>query len=264
MKLPKTLPKPFRLGVALSGGGARGFAHIGAMRALRELGLEPDIIAGVSAGSVVSVFYSAGLLNHPDHDPLTAMFSNARFSKFAEMHMPRTSFFSMERFRRIIDDHMPVQNLEELPIKTIVCATDIDLGTKKAFSEGPIGERVIASCSIPIVFDPVTIDGHRYVDGGVLHNLPAWAIRHLCDHLIGINCSPMYNPDKPAGNLLEIARRSYDLMSKHNVITDIELCDTVINLTETAAHMVFSLKSLEMIVSSGYLTTLRALRAARY
>ena len=63
MKLPVSHRRPYRLGVCLSGGGARGFAHIGAMRALRELGLVPDIIAGVSAGSVVAAFYAAGLLN---------------------------------------------------------------------------------------------------------------------------------------------------------------------------------------------------------
>lgn len=262
MKIPKTASKPYRLGVALSGGGARGFAHIGAMRALREFGLKPDIIAGVSAGSVVATFYSAGLLNDSYNDPLVKMFTNTRFSKFAEMHVPRESFFSLERFRKIIEKTVPYANLEDLPVKTIVCATDIDAGAKKAFDSGPLAERVVASCSIPIVFDPVTIDGHRYVDGGVLHNLPAWAIRHLCDHLIGINCSPMYNTVTPAKNILEIARRSYSLMSKHNVIPDLELCDTVINLTETADHQVFSLKDLELLVNSGYLTTLKTLRGA--
>ncbi len=259
MKRLKSTPKPYKLGVALSGGGARGFAHIGAMRALHELGLTPDVIAGVSAGSVVATFYASGLLNDRYSDPLVRMFSGARFSKFAEMHMPRESLFSLNRFKRLIEATLPYRNIEDLPIKTVVCATDLDNGTKEAFTSGPIAERVIASCSIPIVFEPVVINGRRYVDGGVLHNLPSWAIRHMCDTLIGINCSPMYST-QPARNIMEIAQRSYTLMSKHNVIPDLELCDTVINLTETATHRVFSLKDLELIVESGYLTTLRTLR----
>lgn len=261
MKIPGHHKKPYRLGVCLSGGGARGFAHIGAMRALREAGLIPDIIAGVSAGSVVAAFYAAGLLNDSNNDPLLRLFTDARFRDFAEMHVPRESFFSLDRFKAHLKELIPYKNIEELPIKTVICATDIDLGMKKAFTSGPIAERVVASCSIPIVFDPVTIDGHRYVDGGVLHNLPSWAIRHLCDHLIGINCSPMYQAP-PARNIVEIAQRSYALMSKHNVVPDLELCDTVVNLTEVADHQAFDLNSLSLLIEAGYLTTLRTLRSS--
>jgi len=259
MKLPENHKRPYKLGVCLSGGGARGFAHIGAMRALRELGLIPDIIAGVSAGSVVAAFYAAGLLNDYGNDPLLKLFTDARFRDFAEMHVPRASFFSLNRFKTRLEELIPYKNIEDLPMKTVIGATDLDLGMKKAFTEGPLAERIVASCSIPIVFDPVTIDGHRYVDGGVLHNIPSWAIRHLCDRLIGINCSPMYKAE-PADNIIEIARRSYALMSKHNVIPDLELCDAVVNLTEVADHQVFDLNSLSLLVESGYLTTLRTLR----
>lgn len=260
MKIPSGHQRPYRLGVCLSGGGARGFAHIGAMRAMRELGLIPDIIAGVSAGSVVASFYSAGLLDDDARDPLLEMFTDSRFREFAELHVPRESFFSLERFRRRLERIIPYRNVEDLPIKTVIGATDLDLGMKKAFTEGPLAERIVASCSIPIIFDPVTIDGHRYVDGGVLHNLPSWAIRHLCDRLIGINCSPMYQAPPPR-TILGIAQRSYALMSKHNVIPDLELCDAVVNLTEVADHQAFDLKSLSLLVESGYLTTLRTLRS---
>lgn len=261
MKLPDSHRRPYRLGVCLSGGGARGFAHIGAMRGLRELGLEPDIIAGVSAGSVVAVFYAAGLLNDYNNDPLLKLFSTRRFRDFAEVHVPRESFFSLDRFTHILEQTIPYKNIEDLPIKTVIGATDLDAGTRKAFTSGTIAERVAASCAMPIVFNPITIDGHRYVDGGVLHNLPAWAIRHLCDRLIGINCSPMYQSPK-ATNIVEIARRSYTLMSKHNVVADMEMCDTVVNLTETADHQTFDLHSLEMLVETGYLTTLKTINGS--
>ena len=260
MKLPKRHTKPYRLGVALSGGGARGFAHVGAMRALNELGLKPDIIAGVSAGSVAAVYYAAGLLNSDSYEnPLLQLFNASKFTDLAQLHIPKESFLSLDRFKKQIAKIVPYKNIEDLPIKTVIGATDIDQGTRKAFESGPLAERVVASCSIPLVFEPVTIDGHRYVDGGVLANLPAWAIRHQCETLIGINCSPSYQ-SAPAKNIIEIAQRSYSLMSKNNVVGDLELCDQVVSLTEIADHQAFDLKALSLVIESGYLETLRALR----
>ena len=258
MKLPSGQKKPYRIGVALSGGGARGFAHIGAMHAIQDLGLAPDIIAGVSAGSVVAAFYSAGLLDRRD-DKLLKLFNGGKFTDFVKPRIPHDGFFSLDKFRTQLETIIPYANIEDLPVKTIICATDLDAGTKMAFDRGHLSERVVASCSIPIVFEPVRIEGRRYVDGGVLRNLPAYAIRHLCDFLIGVNCSPMGDtPD--AKGMLEIARRSYRLMSKNNVTADLEMCDVVVTLSETANHQTFDLHDLELLVESGYLTTVKQLK----
>ncbi len=258
MKLPDKQKKPYRIGVAFSGGGARGFAHIGAIHAIQDLGLTPDIVAGVSAGAVVAVFYAAGLLDRHD-DKLLKLFSGGKFTDFAKPRIPHDGFFSLDKFRHQLEILIPYQNIEDLPLKTIVCASDIDSGTKMAFDRGHLSERVVASCSIPIVFEPVDIDGRRYVDGGVLRNLPAYAIRHLCDFLIGINCSPM-GDTPPAKGIVEIAKRTYRLMSKNNVTPDLEMCDVVVNLTETANHQTFDLHDLELLVESGYLTTVKQLK----
>lgn len=258
MKVPGKQTKPYRLGIALSGGGARGFAHIGALKAIRDLGLKPDIIAGVSAGSVVSAFYAAGLLDG-DRDALLNLFNHSRFSKFAAPKLPNDGLFTLNRFEERMRELLPVANLEELPLKTLICATDLDGGIKVAWDSGPIAPRVVASCSIPIVFEPKVIDGCRYIDGGVLRNLPAWAIRHQCATLIGINCSPIA-PYTPAKGIMGIAMRSYTLMAKTNVTADLEMCDHVVSLTETAAHQVFDLHDLELMIESGYLQAIRALK----
>lgn len=258
MKLPGSKKKPYRIGVALSGGGARGFAHIGAMHAIQDIGLAPDVIAGVSAGSVVAVCYAAGLIDRRN-DRLLNLFTGGKFTDFVTPRIPKDGFFSLEKFRDRLKAMLPYNNLEELPLKTFVCATDLDAGTKTVFDCGSIAERVCASCCVPIVFEPVVVDGHRYVDGGVLRNLPAYPIRHLCDLLIGVNCSPPgENPD--ANGILEIAKQSYRLMSKTNVNPDIEMCDVVVNLTETANHQTFDLNDLELLVESGYLSTLKQLK----
>ena len=246
----------FRTGLVLSGGGARGFAHVGAIKALAEVGIKPDIVAGVSAGSIAAVMYAAGI----EPDKMLELFLNARFSDFCELGVPKDGFFTLDRFKAFLRRNIPYANLEDLPITTVVGATDLDNGRKVAFETGPIAERVVASCSIPIVFKPVKINGVRHVDGGVLHNLPAWTIRDRCKYLIGVNCSPL-SKTPVSNSLIDIAMRSYELMAKTNVVADMEICDIVIRTDEIAKYKVFNLKQIEKVFESGYRDTMNFLLA---
>lgn len=249
--------KPYRLGLALSGGGARGFAHIGALKALQEHGIHPDVVAGVSAGSVVAVLYASGIA--PDR--MLELFRNVKFGNLAELKMPRDGFFCLDRFKKFILDSVGVERLEDLKIPTIIGVTDLHRGVPVAFAKGPLGDIVMASCSIPIVFKPVRIGQTDYVDGGVLHNLPAWALRDKCSRLIGINCSPLRaNPYR--GTLPDIAQRTYSLMARANAVADMALCDLTVETTEIADHQVFNLKEIEHVYRSGYDATETALRDA--
>ena len=247
--------KKYRIGIALSGGGARGFAHAGALKAIEEAGLKPDVIAGVSAGSVISVLYAAGM--KPDDMP--KLFDGGKFSDFASLN-GRGSLFHINRFKKFILKNLNgYKRLEELPIPTYLGLTDFDNGVPAEFHEGEIGDIMMASCSIPIVFAPVTIGGTRYVDGGVLHNLPAWIIRDKCDYLIGINCSPL--PSDNGGNgIMDIALRTFNLMSKCNQAQDMELCDSIVELRDIAHYKVFNLKDIHKVFISGYAATRRALK----
>ena len=254
------LGKPYKLGLALSGGGARGFAHLGAIKALEEAGFKPDIVAGVSAGSVVATLYAAGLSN----DEILAIFRDAKFSDFAELTVPKNGFFSLDRFKKVIVKAAGVKRIEHLKIPTVICATDIDHGRSAAFTAGPLGECLTASCSIPIVFKPVRIAGVSYVDGGVLNNLPAWAIREKCRKLIGINCSPLPPTKKHNGTLIDIAQRSYSLMAKSNALQDMKRCDLAVNIDEVADYQVFDLKNTRQVYASGYRATMDALKANKW
>lgn len=165
--------RPYRIGLALSGGGARGFAHLGALYALEELGIKPGIVAGVSAGSIAAALYGSGM------KPMEIMrsFMKARFWDFCEIGVPSGGFFTMKGFHAFIKENLKVTRLEECPLPTVICATDLDNCKPVQWRAGEISERVLASCSMPVVFRPVTIGGTHYVDGGVLHNLPSWADR---------------------------------------------------------------------------------------
>lgn len=247
--------EPYRIGLALSGGGARGFAHAGAIKALLEVGIRPDIIAGVSAGSVVAALYAAG--RTPEE--MVEIFKSASFRDFAEFKVPRDGLFGLDRFREFLRNQLaPFRRIEELPVKTVIGVTDIDRGVKVAFEEGQLESVVTASCSIPIVFKPAVIDGVRYVDGGVTANLPAWAIRDRCRYLIGINCSPLMRR-KPKNNIADIAMRSYELMAKNNALLDCDRCDMLVRTEEIAKHQAFNLKEIDKVFESGYRDTMNHL-----
>lgn len=249
---------PYKIGVALSGGGARGFAHAGALMALEQAGLRPDIIAGVSAGSVVASMYAAGL--HP-RDILEA-FAGKRFTDLAEFTVPHSGFCSLDRFRRFLADTIPVENLEDMPVPTVIGVTNFDTGQAEALRSGNVAEAVAASCSIPIVFQPARINGASYVDGGLLHNLPAWAIREECRTLIGINCSPVRRRSGSGNGLIDISIRSFNLVAKSNAIPEMALCDLAVTISDIAEYNVFDLSDTERVFSSGYSATVRALKTS--
>lgn len=250
-------PKPpYRLGVALSGGGARGFAHVGALKALEEAGMKPDVIAGVSAGAVAAVMYAAGV----PLDEMLSLFTSTKFTDFARPSLIHgDGMFSLMRFKQFIEEATGIDRLENLRIPTYVGVTDLDHGEPAEFHEGPLGERVVASCSIPIVFSPVEIDGIHYVDGGVLRNLPAWIIREKCETLIGINVSPLRTFEYKK-SFLDIGMRTYNLMAKANQQQDMDICDHVIITPELIHYQVFNLKDIHKAYLSGYSAAHRAIR----
>ena len=251
--------KPYKLGLVLSGGGARGFAHAGALMALEEMGIRPNIIGGVSAGSVVAVMYAAGM----SPEAIIKAFSDIKFGDFAELAVPRDGFFSMDGFRKFLRKQIPYDDISQLPHPTVECGTDLLDSKAVAFSEGSIVDCVSASCSIPIVFKPVKIDGVTYVDGGVVANLPAWALREKCKYLIGINCSPMPRRGKPK-SILDIAQLTYDSLVKNNAQAQMEMCDLAISINDIATYKVFNLKEINKVFRSGYDSTMLALLNAGF
>ncbi len=243
---------PYKVGLALSGGGARGFSHAGAIKAMLEVGLVPEIVSGVSAGSVVAVMHAAGI----PADEMVDMFGDMKFNDLCEWKMPKDGFFSLDPFKEFLKKNIRYERIEDLPVPTLVCATDFDTGRKVAFDRGPLAECVAASCCIPIVFKPIVIDGHRFVDGGVMANLPAWSLRDKCEFLVGINCSPVSHGEVK-DNLVHIAMRSYELMAKNNAVHDMELCDMVVRMDDIAKYKVFDLKGIMGVYKAGYRSTMR-------
>lgn len=238
------------VGVALSGGGARGFAHVGVLRALEENGLKPSVMAGVSAGAVIAVLYGAGV----SLEDMEKIFAKQSFRTFCELKLGHAGFFKIERFKKFILKTIgpQFQNIEDLLYPTYLGATDLDGGHAVAFSSGPIGDAMMASCSIPILFQPVKINGVRYVDGGVLRNIPSWVIRDKCDYLVGANCSPLSKDYKFKDSVFDVGMRAYSLLTKGNQSKYMEICDLPIEIDEVADYKVFNLKNIKDISRRGY------------
>lgn len=243
----------YKLGLALSGGGAKGFAHIGVFKLLEECGLMPDVIVGTSVGALMGALFTDGYTA----DEIKELFSGREFSEFAQLQLPKSGLFDSKRFRHFLRRHLRAKTFEELKTPLIVMATDLDNGESHEFRSGPIVEAVTASCSIPIIFSPVVINGVHYVDGGLFHNFPVSIIRDSCERVIGVNVSPLIS-QKYKQTIFHIAERSYHYMFRANTIEDREMCDVLIEAEEFGMYKTFDLENVDQISKIGYSAAVRA------
>jgi predicted acylesterase/phospholipase RssA/glycosidase len=247
MNTVKDSDTKYKLGLALSGGGAKGFAHIGVFRLLEERKLIPDIIAGTSAGALAGVLFADGYSSAD----IQELFFGREFSEFAQLQIPKDGLFDNKRFRTFLKRCLRAKRFEDLQIPLVVVATDLDNGKSHEFRTGPIVDAVVASCSIPIIFSPVEINGLHYVDGGLFRNFPVSVIREACEYVIGVNVSPLI-PQKYKQTLWGIAERSYHYVFRANTIEDRLMCDVLIETEETNGYKMFDMENVESIANVGY------------
>jgi predicted acylesterase/phospholipase RssA/glycosidase len=249
--------RKYRLGLALSGGGAKGFAHIGAFRLLEECRLKPDIIAGTSAGAVAGALFADGY----EAAKICEIFTGRDFSEFARLKIPKDGLLDMDRFRKFLQRHLRAKVFEDLKIPLAVVATDLDNGRSHAFRSGPIVDAVVASCSIPVIFSPVEINGVHYVDGGLFRNFPVSTIREECEWVIGVNVSPLI-PHKYKQTILGVAERSYHYLFRSNTVEDRRKCDILIETEDIGGYKTFDLDNVGVIAEVGYEASVKAFRKA--
>ena len=251
--------KKYGLGIAFSGGGAKAAAHCGALQALKEFGIRPDAVSGTSAGSLVAAFWSAGF----SPVEMVEMFRSMSFFKdIVTVSKPRGGLFDSKPLLDIIQSRMPYSDIEQLPIPTYIVAADMDHGKPKVFSKGKIAPRLVASCSIPIVFKPTVIGGVHYVDGGVFQNLPVPAIRSQCEKVIAFSVRKM-EPEPYRDNLIYTATRAYSMMFMSNIMADSKLADTYVEL-DTGGCSVYDMGCITDLFSRGYRDACAALEADGY
>jgi NTE family protein len=203
----------YNIGLVLSGGGARGFAHLGLIQALNDVGIFPDIISGTSAGALAGVLYADG---YSPKEILHLMNSGSRLD-FMKPALPREGLLQIGGIIKILKSSLHAKTFEELKIPLYVAATDLNNGQAEYFSKGILLDPVIASASIPVLFQPVMINDIYYVDGGVLDNLPIRPIENKCRFLIGSFVNPVGYMEKCNG-LISIAERTFMLSMSKEII----------------------------------------------
>jgi len=202
--------KKYRTGIVLSGGGARGFAHLGVLKALNDAGIFPDVIAGTSAGALVGVLYADGY----SPDEILKMMNATSSLHYVRPTVPREGLLQISGIEKILIGNLRAKRFEDLKIPLFVTATDLNNGVAEYFSSGELLRPVIASASIPVLFKPVIINKIHYVDGGVLDNMPIKPIEGKCDFIIGSFVNPT-GYEKTVTSMVQIAERAFMLnMSK--------------------------------------------------
>lgn len=243
------IDKKYQIGFALSGGFIKGFAHLGAMQALLEYDIKPDIISGVSAGALAGAFYADG--NEPYE--VLQYFAGHKFQDLTKLVIPKVGLFDLSEFIDFLRTNLKSKNIEDLKIPFIITATNLDKGKSVQFTEGDLALRIAASCSMPVMFSPIEIDRNNYVDGGLFMNLPVSTIRRACEKVIAINVSPLVTEDYKK-NIVSIAMRSYHFVFCANSLPQKENCDLLIEPYNLQGYSNRELEKAEEIFDQGYKT----------
>jgi NTE family protein len=211
--MEKRTGKKYRCGIVLSGGAVRGFAHAGVLKALNENGIFPDVISGSSAGSIVGALYADGYTP----DEILGFFADKSLYKFLEFIVPSKGLMKITGLYKLLLAELRAKNFEDLKLPLYVTLTDMNHAKPVYISKGELAKYVIASCTIPMMFTPILIDGITYVDGGVMNNLPLEPIEDLCDMIIGVNSNPI-GYQKDFTSMIRLTDRAVHMIIESSIL----------------------------------------------
>lgn len=208
---PATPPRrPPRLCLALGGGAARGFAHIGVIQVLEESGIKPDCVAGTSAGSLVAAFYAFGMSG----TELARLALRMDESAITDWSFPGRGVIRGEALARYVRQHTRGRPIEQFSLPLGIVATDLDTGKGMLFRRGDAGQAVRASSAVPAVFQPVRISGREYVDGGLVSPVPVRYAREMgAEMVVAVDISTP--PEgQPTGDPLSLMLQTFAIMGR--------------------------------------------------
>ena len=231
----------------LSGGGARGFAHLGVLQALGEEGITPSAISGTSAGALIGAFIASGMGPEEVRDRLA---KDLKFSLFS-WNSFRNGFLGLEAVADYLSETLGVERFEDLTIPLYVTATDLEDGRQQVFSEGPLIDPLLASSSIPVIFPPREIDGHRYIDGGLSNNLPVEPFADRLQEVVAVYVNPLPPLDDDT-SMMSVLDRSWHLGFRTTVMRSAKGCGVLIEPPGLADYGIFDLRKVKEIYAIGY------------
>jgi NTE family protein len=224
---PPTVSKvPPRIGLALGGGAARGFAHVGVIQVLEEAGIRPSLVAGTSAGSLVAAIYASGKTGAQLQQVAETM-EEAAIADWSLQIFSRGALRG-EALARYVNAQVNSRLIENMPMPLGIVATDLNTGVDALFQRGDTGTAVRASSAVPAVFQPVKISGRDYVDGGLVSPVPVRAAHKMgAELVIAVDIS-----SPPEGNLmggtLDILLQTFSIMGKSINTFELRDADVVV------------------------------------
>jgi NTE family protein len=225
---PVKSPRPVKIGLALGGGAARGFAHVGVIKALEAQGIIPDVVVGTSAGSLVGALYAAGNNGFALHKLALEMDEAAISDWSVPLFAKATGVLKGEALQNYVNKAVNNAPLEKLKVPFGTVATDLKSGEPILFRRGNTGAAVRASSAVPGVFQPVRIGERSYVDGGLVSPVPVRFAREMgADFVIAVNISSQ--PDaQPSASTLDVLLQTFAIMGQSINAYELKDADVVI------------------------------------
>ncbi|RLL34845.1 patatin-like phospholipase family protein [Acinetobacter cumulans] len=212
------------IAVALGGGGAKGFAHIGVLKVLESHGIKPKIVTGTSAGSFVGSLYASGKSPYQ----LQQIALSFKESDIRDLTLNRQGFLLGQKLQDYVNKNVANKPIEQFPIRFAAVATRLDTGRKAEFIKGNAGQAVRASCSIPNVFVPALIGGQKYVDGGLVSPIPVKTAKNMgADIVIAVDISARPDGTK-AMNMFGVLDQTINIMGQQSINEELQQANIVI------------------------------------
>ncbi|MDX5443090.1 MAG: patatin-like phospholipase family protein, partial [Hymenobacteraceae bacterium] len=235
------------LGLALSGGGARGIAHLGVLQALEELDMKPDMLSGVSSGAIFGTFYAAGfspteILKMLQEVNVLGLMRPA-FSRFGLMNMREVE----KLYLRLLGD----MTFEDLKLPLVISTVDLNKAEVVRFSSGPLIKPLVASTTLPVLYHPVQYEERMLIDGGMLNNLPVECLLNPCLTTIGVHTNPI-NREQPVTNIRSVIERTFQIIVGNNVKHSCQYCSLLLEPPLLSQYNLFAFAKADEIFKIGY------------
>lgn len=236
--------------MVLSGGGARGFTHIGVLNAFEEEGIRPGIVSGASAGAVIGALYANG--NTPKE--IIKIISSIPYFRISNYTYRKPGLLDTESYYKYLEPYFSKDDFSVLQKECYINATDLIRSKTTYFHNGPIIMRLLASCAYPMIFSPIEMDNTLYADGGILDNFPIGPIQHRCKKTIGVFVNPMKKLNSNEINsTFKVMERVIMITAAKTESSKFAQCDYLIKPQELENYKVFSFKNSRECYNIGYL-----------
>ncbi len=234
-----------KVGLALSGGAARGLAHVGVLAVLEKEGIPIDMIAGTSMGAIIGAFYAQGKDIEQIKEAVMGL-SRRKIMSLVDLTLPRTGFIKGKRMKDWLKSIIGDVNFEDLKIPLACVATDINTGEEVVIKQGSVVEGVRASVSMPVIFTPAKWQGRYLVDGGLVDPVPVRVLKEMgADLTIAVNVNP-YMADRSQGNkepienlkapnIFNILMRTLNIMNYQAAMSGLQQAD--VTITPQVGHI---------------------------